>query len=611
MAKLDAYEACTMARVLAQDAGLSGVVFHKGPEAYITPKGQIHVQEPSGSWDSDGPEAMAWRNSIRHEVGHWTPETRGCFDVARKYGVDMTTLRGVVLNFVADMRNDRLRCLKYPGHRADHLGHTEQLIRSGLIPKLNKGLGGPECVVATVAAFSVLVSAVQEDDPGARTAELVRDILDSVPEQVEEKLNRLLSEGWVEYLEALTDSEDEYQYALDLLALWDLPEEEDQDDSGDDSEQSERDEADPDVSEDSEEDSGPGEEDDSESEGGSSEPGDEPSEPQKESSMADSKPSNAPDWMNHDNPERLEDTARDRYDRPYDVSDYQPHDATTTYAGSADTLSVVWRVHKLWDPAQRDFEQPIRKACRSLSMGHTVRKAKQYLLTATRARVSRDLDYGILDTTRLTKVATARTGEAVRIFKRRTVTQALDTSVMVLVDCSGSMRHSEKFLNAFAAAYGLHDVCSSLGVAHSIVGFTERTKDHHILPIFKGFSEGRVNDALLCRRFSVAASHMDQNADGDSIRWAASQLRKRKEPRKLLMVLSDGSPAGCRNGDLYGFTQKVIEEIENDNAIEIMGIGLNDTNVRALYRQSVVIESIPQIPERILEILRDNVLVQR
>jgi len=323
----------------------------------------------------------------------------------------------------------------------------------------------------------------------------------------------------------------------------------------------------------------------------------------------DSKPTIVPEWMDHDKPERVGEYTP--YEARSSVSDYQPHDATTTYAGPADTLSVMHPRGLCWNPALREFEPAIKKACRSLSMGHTVRKAKQYLLTATRARITRDLDYGVLDTTRLTKVATARAGESVRIFKRRTVTQALDTAVTVLVDCSGSMLYDDKFLNAFAAAYGLHDVCSSLGVAHSIVGFTERSPQHHILPIFKGFSEGRVNDALLCRRFSVAAAQMDQNADGDSIRWAASQLSKRKEPRKLLMVLSDGQPAGCRLGDLYEFTAKVIREIEDHSDIEIMGIGLNDTSVRSLYRNSVVIDSIPQIPEKILEILRDNVLVQR
>ena len=43
-------------------------------------------------------------------------------------------------------------------------------------------------------------------------------------------------------------------------------------------------------------------------------------------------------------------------------------------------------------------------------------------------------------------------------------------------------------------------------------------------------------------RFNVKGGLLKENIDGEAILWAFNRLKKRKEERKILMVISDGAP---------------------------------------------------------------------
>ena len=71
-------------------------------------------------------------------------------------------------------------------------------------------------------------------------------------------------------------------------------------------------------------------------------------------------------------------------------------------------------------------------------------------------------------------------------------------------------------------------------------------------------------------------------AVGEAILWSVDRLHKRKNKRKVLIVLSDGQPASNR-GDCYQFTKDVIDQVHKDGRIEIYGIGIIDDTVKQLY----------------------------
>ena len=72
---------------------------------------------------------------------------------------------------------------------------------------------------------------------------------------------------------------------------------------------------------------------------------------------------------------------------------------------------------------------------------------------------------------------------------------------------------------------------------------------------------------------------LKENIDGEAISWAFNRLKKRKEERKILIVISDGAPVddstlSVNSGDfLEKHLKKVVNFIESTNDIEILAIG--------------------------------------
>jgi hypothetical protein len=207
---------------------------------------------------------------------------------------------------------------------------------------------------------------------------------------------------------------------------------------------------------------------------------------------------------------------------------------------------------------------------------------------------------GRLDRKKISKVATRSKSD--RLFTRRGAPKdVLDTAAFLLVDCSGSMS-GDKYSHAAAGAVMLHDCFDALKMPVAIGAFTNAGRDP-LFYQFQGFDERVHDDELLDRMSSV---RMSQNPDGEALIWASGQLLKRKEKRKLLVVLSDGSPAFM--GDDAGFLKKVTKNIEEESPIDLVGIGIMDTNVKRFYTNHTVVEKANQLETTILDVIKRNLL---
>jgi len=122
-------------------------------------------------------------------------------------------------------------------------------------------------------------------------------------------------------------------------------------------------------------------------------------------------------------------------------------------------------------------------------------------------------------------------------------------AVAVLIDESGSMSCRDRVTSARTAAIVLYDFCTSLGIPLAMYGHTEDWDSTPIVDIFNytDFDSVDKND-----RFRIMdISSRDCNRDGAALRFVAEHLEKRPEKIKILIIISDGQPAG----EGYGGTE--------------------------------------------------------
>jgi uncharacterized protein with von Willebrand factor type A (vWA) domain len=219
---------------------------------------------------------------------------------------------------------------------------------------------------------------------------------------------------------------------------------------------------------------------------------------------------------------------------------------------------------------------------------------------------------GKLDQSRLSRICFDAPGFNERVFKTRIKNKTLDAAITVLVDMSGSMG-GDKAYYALASTLLLNEVCSTLNIPLEIIGFTDGYDSHSkvapVMFVYKSFSDLKVSENVLVENFSSSSRFMQGNPDGENILWTHDRLIKRKEKKKILVVMSDGSPAASKSSfGLEGFTQKVIEEIQQGKKVDIYGLGLCSDSVKHYYKANDIVSKPEEIPSKLLSLIERKVL---
>ena len=197
------------------------------------------------------------------------------------------------------------------------------------------------------------------------------------------------------------------------------------------------------------------------------------------------------------------------------------------------------------------------------SIRSVVSRLAKRLLRVLMARQTRhwrfDLDEGVLDGSRLASLVASR-GNA-RPFKEESESPFPSTVVTLLIDHSGSMRGRPMLIAALTVEIFAR-VLERCGVRCEVLGFTTREWDGGEPAkewAAAGYPEnpGRLNALehiviksadVPWRRARVALGlflhneMLKENIDGEAVGWAHSRLLARAERRRILVVVSDGTP---------------------------------------------------------------------
>ncbi len=193
-----------------------------------------------------------------------------------------------------------------------------------------------------------------------------------------------------------------------------------------------------------------------------------------------------------------------------------------------------------------------------------------------------------------------------RMFYDMEHTKGLDTAIHVLTDWSGSM-DGEKMVYAADASGRLVQVFDRiLRMPVQLAAFTNgRTRCD--IGLIKAFGDKSKSPLDIATSFSKFYKFSSANNDADAIMWAYNQLIKRREKRKLLIVLSDGCPAGSWQGSGSSNLSHVTDMIQQEGRIELYGVGICSNAVATYYKHYKVLESPADINQTLFEVIKGGV----
>ncbi len=238
-----------------------------------------------------------------------------------------------------------------------------------------------------------------------------------------------------------------------------------------------------------------------------------------------------------------------------------------------------------------------------------------------------DLEEGILDTSKLTRIIIDPFNSL--SFKKEKETDFKDTLVTILIDNSGSMRGKPISVAAVCADI-LSRTLERCSVKVEVLGFTTKhwkggSSRERWMSNNKPKFPGRLNDlrhiiyksadipwrqAKKNMGLMLKEGLLKENIDGEAIRWAFNKMKKRKEERKILMVISDGAPVddSTLSTNLTDYLENdlrnTVSSIQQLSPIEILAIGIGH-DVTRYYKKAVKITDVQDLGDAMINQLTD------
>ena len=204
-----------------------------------------------------------------------------------------------------------------------------------------------------------------------------------------------------------------------------------------------------------------------------------------------------------------------------------------------------------------------------------------------------------------------------------------NTTITLLLDNSGSMRGMPIVISAMSCQI-IATILERFGVKTEIIGFTtvdwkggkvkklwemsgrpsepgRLNQLRHI--IYKhskqSFKKAKINLGLMLKE-----GLLKENIDGEALLFAKARLMQQSEKRKILVVISDGNPVDDSTNSANGYDilswhlQKVILQIEKQQKIEVIGIGIGH-DLQRFYQNSITIDNLEDLGNVLIAKIND------
>jgi len=246
-----------------------------------------------------------------------------------------------------------------------------------------------------------------------------------------------------------------------------------------------------------------------------------------------------------------------------------------------------------------------------INVPRLARQISQLLATPRRDGWLFGEEEGIIDGRRLTQVIAAPRER--RLFRKDQYRFKNDCMVSFLIDCSGSMKQSIEYIAMLVDIFTR--ALDQAEIASEILGFT--TGDWNGGKVYQQWlsqgrplNPGRLNERshLIYKtadegwrksRRNIAAllktPYFREGLDGEAVDWACTRMLQRDATRRILFVISDGSPmdsaTNLANDEFYldNHLKNTVEKFDGRNSIEIFGIGVG-LSLTPYYRHCLAID---------------------
>ena len=310
----------------------------------------------------------------------------------------------------------------------------------------------------------------------------------------------------------------------------------------------------------------------------------------------------------------------------------------TASAGSSRTLAEsggIYRVFTVEFDTETDAATLVRAAAlqeyrerldwgiekQGLSIARLARELNAVLATPVRDGWLHGQEEGYIDGRQLSQLITSPSER--RLFRVEQHAPVAESAVSFLVDCSGSMReHIESvaiLVDVMARAL------DQIGVTTEVLGFTTNAwnggrAQKAWLRAGRPPHPGRLNETAHLvfkdsdtswRRARPAMGALlksdlfREGVDGEAVAWAAQRLVQRHDGRRLLLVISDGSPtdgATALANDVHYLDHHlchVVAELQAQAEVEIYGIGVG-LDLSPYYRHNRALDLSHSVTQAVL-----------
>ena len=103
---------------------------------------------------------------------------------------------------------------------------------------------------------------------------------------------------------------------------------------------------------------------------------------------------------------------------------------------------------------------------------------------------------------------------------------------------------------------------------------------------------------------------LKENIDGEALLWAFNRISKRREERKILMIISDGAPVddstlSVNSGDyLEKHLKRTVEWIEENSNVEVLAVGIGH-DVTRYYKKAIKIADVQELGDVMVDQLSE------